>query len=241
MAVIRPFALPQGGLLVQLLSLGPGLCGGDTMRLDVTAGPGTRVIVTTTAATRVMSMDPDISAEQHVFLRAGVSSALEYYPCITLPYPGSAFVQTIAADAADGARVGLLECWGMGRAARSEYLQFRSLSSRTTVSIDGVVRYADAIHLDPQATDLASVALLAGRRYVAAGVWSGVTLGEETTSGGAIQSDPLVAFAQSAPGFAYLRAIGHDGPSVDAALHASVDRVSRCWGLPGVRLDRFHS
>ena len=49
MTVIRPFPLPDGRLVVQLITLGPGLCGGDTLEVDVTAGGGAKVIVTTTA------------------------------------------------------------------------------------------------------------------------------------------------------------------------------------------------
>ena len=66
-------------------------------------------------------------------------------PCLTIPFPDSAFVQTIAAEIGAGSRLGLLECWAMGRTARDEYLQFRSISSRTTIAVEGVPRYVDAL------------------------------------------------------------------------------------------------
>jgi len=237
LAIVRPFPLPDGGLLIQLLSLGPGLCGGDRLTLDVTAGPGCRVAVTTTAATRVMAMEPEQHAEQHVRLRAGDEATLEYYPCLTIPYPGGALVQSIEADVTATGRLGILECWSMGRIARGEYLQFRSLASRTTIGVDGTLRYADAIHLEPASTDLAGSGVLAGRQYVAAGAWYGVTLADATLPDA---DETLVAFDQSAPGLAYLRALGADGPRMDAVLAVSVDRVARCWGLQPVTLDRFH-
>lgn len=241
MAVVRPFDLPEGGLLVQLIALGPGLCGGDRLTIEISAEPGTRVAVTTTAATRVMSMDPGTRAEQHVILRASEDSVLEYYPCLTIPYPGSALAQTIAAESGPGARLGIVECWAMGRSARSEYLGFRTLASRTTVSSGGRTIYADAVQLDPEASDLTGAGVLAKRRYLASGVWTGVTLPGCEEPEPAIDADPLVAFGQSAPGIAYLRALGADGPAVDGAVRRSVNRVSRGWGLPAVRLDRFHS
>ena len=40
MTVIRPFELPDGRLVVQLITLGPGLCGGDAIHVDVTAEDG---------------------------------------------------------------------------------------------------------------------------------------------------------------------------------------------------------
>jgi len=237
MAIVRPFPLPDGGLLIQLLSLGPGLCGGDTITLDVTAEAGCRVAVTTTAAARVMSMEPERHGEQHVRLRAGDETTLEYYPCLTIPYPGSALVQTVEAEVAGAARLGILECWAMGRIARDEYLQFRSLASRTTISVAGTARYADAIHLEPANTDLAGAGVLAGRQYLAAGAWYGATLVDKALPAA---DETLVAFDQSAPGLAYLRALSPDAPRLDAVLAASVERVAGCWGLQPVVLDRFH-
>jgi urease accessory protein UreH len=48
----------------------------------------------------------------------------------------------------------------MGRSARDEYLQFRSLSSRTTLHVDGVLTYADAMHLEPGVTGAANAGVL---------------------------------------------------------------------------------
>ena len=238
MTVIRPFELPDGRLVVQLITLGPGLCAGDVMHIEVTTGDGARAIVTTTAATRVMTMEPGERAEQHVVLNAGADSSLEYYPAVTLPFPGSALAQTVRVTAAPTARVAVIESWAMGRAARDEYLRFRSLSSRTTLRVDGVPTYADAMDLEPGVTDVANAGVLAGRRYVAAGFWHGVTLPPETgapPSAGGI----MVAFAQSLPGLAYLRALGDDGPEMDSALRRAVERISEAWRLPAIHMDRF--
>jgi urease accessory protein UreH len=75
-------------------------------------------------------------------------------------------VQTVQVEAAATARVAMIESWAMGRSARDEYLQFRSLSSRTTLHVDGVLTYADAMHLGPGVIDAAYAGVLAGRRYV---------------------------------------------------------------------------
>lgn len=242
MAVVRPFDLADGGLLIQLVSLGPGLCGGDSIALDVYAGSGTRVAVTTTAATRVMSMDPGCHAEQRITLHAEEDAVLEYYPCVTIPYPGSALRQTIDADAVPGARVGVLECWAMGRTARSEYLAYRSLASRTTIAAAGRRIYVDAVRLEPESTDLAGAGILAGGRYLASGAWTGVasTLDDERAAP-STDGRPMVAFGTSSTGVGYLRVLGTDGPSVDGVMRASVERVSRSWGLVPVCLNRFHN
>lgn len=243
MTVVRPFELPDGRLVVPLITLGPGLCGGDVVRISVSAEDGARVIVTTTSATKVLSMADDQHAEQHVLLNAGDGASVEYYPAVTIPFPASALTQAVTVTAAPTARVGVTECWALGRMARGEYLGFRSLASRTTLTVDGRLRYADALDLEPAVNDVASAGVLSNRRYLAAGFWLGVdNVGAEPggpdaftrSTGGA-----LVAFGQTAPGLAYLRALADDGPEMDAVVQRSVELASRAWAVAPVRLDRF--
>ena len=238
LAFVRPFELPDGRLVVQLVTLGPGLCGGDAVELDVTVEDGAEVVLTTTAATRVLSMDPGSGAEQHVRLRAGPGASLEYYPALSIPFPGSTLSQTLHIDADATARIGVVERWAFGRIARDEYLAFDSLRSRTTLAVDGTLVYADALHLDPARDDVANAGVLDGRRYLAAGVFSGVA---SLSPGGQPDAPPDldVALALSRPGLAYLRALANDGPALDAAVEHSLDLVARAWGRPAARLNRF--
>lgn len=238
MTVIRPFELPDGRLVVQLITLGPGLCGGDAMHIAVAAEDGARLVITTTAATRVMTMEPGECAEQHVVLQAGPDASIEYYPAVTIPFPGSALVQTVQVTAVPTSRIAVIETWAMGRAARGEYLRFRSLSSRTTLSVNDRLTYADAMHLEPGAADVANVGVLAGRAYVAAGFWHGATV-EADAAVEPVTGGTLVAFAQSTPDIAYLRALGEDGPALDAILRRAVEQVSAGWRVPAVHMDRF--
>ena len=238
MTVIRPFELPDGRLVVQLISLGPGLCGGDVMHVEVTAGDGARVVITTTAATRVMTMEAGRHAEQHVRLEAGHEASLEYYPAVTIPFPASALQQTVRVTAAPTARVGVIEAWALGRTARQEFLQFRSLSSRTSLDVDGAVVYADALQIEPAETDVANAGILAHRRYVAAGFWYNARLSTDA-AGDTADGNTLVAFAQSTSDLVYLRALGDDAPALDAVLRRSVERVAQAWSLPAVHLNRF--
>ena len=239
MTVVRPFDLPDGRLVVQLITLGPGLCGGDRVRITVTAGDGAQVIVTTSSATKVLSMADDCHAEQHVLLHAGDGTSLEYYPSVTIPFPGSALKQTVTVSAAPTALVGVTECWALGRVARGEYLDFRSLASRTTLAVDGRLVYADALDLEPAVHDVAGAGVLGKRRYVAAGFWLGVDGVGALPASQENAAITDVAFGQSAPGLAYLRALGDDGPAMDAVVQRSVELASGSWGAPAVRLDRF--
>jgi len=237
-AIIRPFSLADGRQLVQLITLGPGFCGGDRIHLRITAGAGAGVIVTTTAATRVLSMHPGTRAEQHVEIVAERDSTIEYYPAVTIPFPESAFVQMVNVRAARGARVGVMETWALGRAARGEYLQFRTLSNRTTLHVDGVLTYVDATELDPQTTPLAGAAVLAGRRYLASGFWYGATIAPDPPDG-ASADDLLLAFDQSRSEIVYLRTLASDAVVLDAALKRASGRIADAWNLHAVALDRF--
>jgi len=238
MTLVRPFPLPDGRALVQLITLGPGLCGGDDVRLRVTAGEGASVVVTTTAATRVLSMQPDMRAEQHVEIRAARGATIEYYPAVTIPFPESTFAQTVNVEAQAGSRVGVMETWALGRTARGEYLDFHSLTNRTTLHVDGALAYADQTELRPGAHALRGAGVLAGRRYLATGVWYGVTVPDQPRDAAA-NDDLLMAFAQSRPGIAYLRALGSDAPALDARLRTVTDAIAAAWGQPPVSLDRF--
>lgn len=237
-AVVRPFPLDDGGQLVQLITIGPGLCAGDRLDIRITVERGARAVITTPAATRVLSMDAGRLAKQHVELHVAAGATAEYYPAVTIPFPDSTFEQTIDVHAESGARAGVLETWALGRTARDEYLRFSRLSSRTSVLVDGRLLYADATELDPRRDRIDGAGILAGRKYLAAGVWYGVTL--PTAPHPPVDRLDLVALlAQSRPDVAYLRAIGTDAPALDAALRVATDRIAVAWDVLPVHLDRF--
>jgi len=237
-ALVRPFPLADGGQLVQLITIGPGLCGGDRLRIQIAVETGARVVLTTPAATRVLSMDDGQHAEQRVELAVAAGATLEYYPAITIPFPDSSFRQTISVSARNGARVGVLETWALGRAARDEYLGFRSLSSRATLEVGGKLLYADATELNPGRDRLAGAGMLARRRYLASGFWFGVTLPEEAP-GAVDNSDILVAMAQSTPAVAYLRALASTAPTLETTLSGAAARIAAAWEQTPVSLTRF--
>jgi len=223
MTLVRPFQLRDGRLLVPLITLGPGLCSQDVVRMRICVEAGARVVVTTTAATRVLSMPPGTHAEQHVEIDAAPGAQVEYYPAVTIPFPDSAFLQTVRVRAAAGARVGVMETWALGRTARGEYLDFQSLSNRTTLHVDGELVYADATELRPDASPLAGAGILAGRRYLATGFWYGATLAGEAQDGAA-SGDLLIAAGQSRPDVVFLRALGSDAPASVAPYQNPVAR-----------------
>ena len=236
--IVRPFPLGDGRVVVQILTLGPGLCGGDHYEIDITVEAGARVVIMMQSASRVLGMNPGAHATQSVRLAVCPGGQLEYYPGLTIPFADSSLVQRVHVTAAAEARVGVLEAWSTGRISRGEHLRFRSLSSRTAVAIDGAPAYADAIELEPAALDVAAAGILENFRYTAGGFWHGV-------AGPLEDVDPIagnmVAFAPAAPGQMYLRALAMDGHAMARLLQSAVDRINAAWGLPPIPLRRFTS
>jgi urease accessory protein len=239
--IVRPFPLDGGRELVQILTLGPGVCAGDAYDIDVTVEPGASAVVITQSASRIHRMPDGARGMQAVRLHVRSGGHLEYYPALTIPFPGSAFTQTIEVSLEKGARFGLLESWAMGRVGRDEYLAFRSLSSRTDVMVDRVPAYADTLHLDPRAVDLAGVGLLEGHRYLASGYWYGPDGAPvlESAPPPVSSCDLLSVLGETTPGQAYFRALAKDGPSLGRALQDAIGQIYRKWKLRAAPVPRF--
>jgi urease accessory protein len=236
--IVRPFALDGGRSLVQVLTLGPGFCGGDHYTLDVTVNPGARAVVIMQAASRILGMTADAHATQSVNLTVHSGGQLEYYPGLTIPFADSSFVQRVHVVAAADARVGILEHWSMGRSSRGEHLRFRRISSRTTVEIGSSPAYADAIALEPARMNVAGTGILENYRYLASGFWHGVS---PEFAGVTTPRETLMAFGPSAPNQVFLRALAMDGYAMAGALQCAVDRINAAWGLEAIPLRRFTS
>jgi urease accessory protein UreH len=239
--LVRPFALGDGRLVVPLITLGPGLCEGDTCVIDVHVESGARVIVTNTAATRVLGMASGAQATQRVRLAAGPTAHLEYYPGLTILFPDSAFVQEIDVTAARDARVGILETWALGRIARDEYLRFRQVRSRTTVRVDGALVHGEATLLEPRTSMVAGAGVLDRRRYLVSGFWYGADVSSDhrdPTPPSPLRTS-LVAFGQSRPGQVFLRALGDDGQALDRIVRDALTDVADAWKISPLRLERF--
>jgi urease accessory protein len=237
--IVRPFPLDGGREVVQILTVGPGICAGDAYSIDVTVESGARAVIVTQSASRLHQMEEDATATQTIALAVHPGGHLEYYPGVTIPFPGSDFSQDLRAAVANGARFGLLESWAMGRIGRGEYLRFRRLSARTSVVVDGQPAYSDALHLIPGEDDLGGWGLLERNRYVVSGYWhgDGIAAAPERSPTPGV----LSAFGEMAPGHAYLRALASDGPALEQEVRRTLAQVYRCWKLEAIPFPRFAS
>lgn len=237
--IVRPFPLADGRLLVQVITLGPGLCAGDDSRIDITVEPGARAVVVMQAASRILGMPEGAQATQSVNLVVTPGGHLEYYPGLTIPFAESCFRQRIAISADRQSRVGILECWAAGRQTRGEYLRFRRLSSRTTVTLNDQPAFADALEIDTTSNLAAGAGILEGHRYLASGFWHGVPPDAPIALPA---SDALMAFGRSpAPDQMFLRALARDGFAMSGLLQSAVDVINAAWGCEWIPMRRFVS
>jgi len=237
--IVRPFHLEDGRLLVQVLSLGPGLCGGDTCNVDVTVEAGARVVLVAQSATRVLASRADQTpARQEVRLTVRSGAQLEYYPGLVIPFPDSALEQRLEIALEADARVGVIESFAMGRTGRGEYLRFRRLLSRTIVTCDGAPLYRDGIDLQPQSANVAGMGVLEGYRYVASGYFRGAHAApaqDERVDG------LLAAVGEAGPDQVYVRTLAADGCQLAECLQKTLRTLQAQWGLLPIPPQRFTS
>ncbi|MGH6719126.1 MAG: urease accessory protein UreD, partial [Alphaproteobacteria bacterium] len=151
-----------------------GVFGGDRLTMEVDVGTGAAACVTTPSATRVYRSDGRV-AEQTVRLTLAAGASLEWVPDHTIPFAGSEFRQSIAADVAEGATLILVDAWSAGRIARDEAWRFARIDSAITVrDTAGLVLYdrfvlptslaSDSLGLAEGCPYFATVAVVANER-----------------------------------------------------------------------------
>lgn len=239
--IVRPFALEDGGILLQLTHVAPGMFAGDAYRLDVVVESGARVVLVGASATKVHRMPLPGAAVQTVACTVMAGGALEYYPGLVIPFPGSEFVQGVDVMLAPGVRFGMLELWAMGRIERGEYLAFRRLSSRARVVLDNRPCYLDALELRPDHWHPAGWGVLEGHRYVATGYWHWDAAGHAGPGVDIAGPNLLLVSGAPSPGSLYVRGLARDGLSLSMALSGFLRCQRAAWGRSPIPFERYTS
>ncbi|WP_172957080.1 urease accessory protein UreD [Thermus scotoductus] len=226
MKVIRPLEVGDR-VLVQLITLGPGLMDGDLAEIWVRVGPGSKAIVLAQSAGKVC---PGL-VRQRVHLEVEEGGELEYYPGLTILFPGGGLFQEVEASLASTARLGLMEVWALGRTGRGEAHDFFGLETRTLVDQKGLPLYRDALRLTPLDASLPGV--LEGRPYLAAGFW--------TWEGLPPGRGRALAWSLTHRGHTVVRGLGRAEEDLPGEAAGFLLWARAQWGLPPVDLQRFSS
>lgn len=134
--VVRQFQNRNRDCLVHVHNLSGGLLAGDQLDLDVTIGEDSRVLLTSTGATRVYKHREGRTAAS-LRMRAAVArhALLEYLPDQLIPYRDSRFTQHTEIELdAEGAGLFWWDTITCGRAASGEKFAYTTLQVRSIVS-----------------------------------------------------------------------------------------------------------
>jgi urease accessory protein len=124
-----------------------GMTGGDRFDIDISVGPGARLVVTTAAAEKVYR-SAGAATQIGVKLDVGPGATLAWLPQTTILFDRVRLRRTIEVDLAPDARLILAEAVVFGRAAMGEEVVAGQFFDRWRVRIGGRLMFAESQRLD---------------------------------------------------------------------------------------------
>jgi urease accessory protein len=142
------FPSPEAqGLSAVFVNTAGGLAGGDRFEVDISAGEGSRLTLTTAAAEKVYrSHGP--AAQLNIALRAAANAHLAWLPQETILFDQARLERRIDIDLAGSASLLLCEIVVLGRAAMGERMRHGRLIDRWRVRRGGRLVFAETVRLD---------------------------------------------------------------------------------------------
>jgi urease accessory protein len=142
------FPSPEAdGLSAVFVNTAGGVAGGDRFDIEIAAGEGARLAVTTAAAEKVYRAEGP-AAQLHIALKAASGAHLAWLPQETILFDRARVERKIDIDLADGASLLLCEIVVFGRAAMGERMQAGEFVDRWRLSRGGRLVFAETMRLD---------------------------------------------------------------------------------------------
>jgi len=124
-----------------------GVAGGDRFDIDIVAGEGARLAVTTAAAEKIYRAQGP-AAQLNIALKAAVGSHLAWLPQETILFDGARVSRRIDIDLAESASLLLCEIVVFGRAAMGERMLRGEFVDRWRLRRGGRLVFAETVRLD---------------------------------------------------------------------------------------------
>lgn len=135
------------GLTAMFVNTAGGAAGGDRFDIDITAGEGTRLTMSTAAAEKIYrSHGP--AAEINISLRAEAGAHLSWLPQETILFDQARTARSIDIDLAETASLVLCEIVVFGRTAMGEAMRTGSFIDRWRLRRGGRLVFAENVRLD---------------------------------------------------------------------------------------------
>jgi urease accessory protein len=142
------FPSPEAeGLSAVFVNTAGGIAGGDRFDIDIAAGEGARLTVTTAAAEKIYRAQGP-SAQLNIALKAAASSHLAWLPQETILFDRARVNRCIDIDLAASASLLLCEIVVFGRAAMGEKMLTGSFVDRWRLRRGGRLVFAETVRLD---------------------------------------------------------------------------------------------
>ncbi|WP_454624545.1 urease accessory protein UreD [Bradyrhizobium cenepequi] len=142
------FPSPEGeGLSAVFVNTAGGVAGGDRVDIDIAAGEGARLTLTTAAAEKVYRAAGP-AAELNIALKAEAGSHLSWLPQETILFDRARISRRIDIDLAEGASLLLCEIVVFGRSAMGETMRHGEFVDRWRMRRGGRLVFAETIRLD---------------------------------------------------------------------------------------------
>jgi urease accessory protein len=142
------FPSPEGaGLSAVFVNTAGGIAGGDRFDIEIEAGEGARLTLTTAAAEKVYRAAGP-AAELNIALKAAPGAHLSWLPQETILFDRARISRRIDIDLAEGASLLLCEIVVFGRAAMGERMQSGQFIDRWRVRRGGKLLFAETVRLE---------------------------------------------------------------------------------------------
>jgi urease accessory protein len=142
------FPSPEAeGLSAVFVNTAGGVAGGDRFDIDIAAGEGSRLAVTTAAAEKVYRAEGP-AAQLNIALKVAAGSHLAWLPQETILFDQARVTRRIDIDLAEGASLLLCEIVVFGRAAMGERMLRGEFLDRWRMRRGGRLVFAENIRLD---------------------------------------------------------------------------------------------
>jgi len=142
------FPSPEAeGLSAVFVNTAGGLAGGDRFEIDIAAGEGSRLAVTTAAAEKIYRTDGS-AAELNITLKAAAGSHLAWLPQESILFDRARMLRRIDIDLAESASLLLCEIVVFGRSAMGERMLHGEFVDHWRMRRGGQLVFAETVRLD---------------------------------------------------------------------------------------------
>lgn len=137
----------EAGLSAVFVNTAGGIAGGDRFDIDIAAGEGSHLVVTTASAEKIYRAAGP-AAELNIALKAAAAAHLSWLPQETILFDRARISRRIDIDLAEGASLLLCEIVVFGRAAMGERMTSGEFVDRWRLRRGGRLVFAENVRLE---------------------------------------------------------------------------------------------